>query len=71
MPEKGSISRRIRFNIIPKEHESSLMGNIFDAVIYDDRFGYACTDTTIERATPFIQMQEGRIDDFLLYASQV
>lgn len=48
--------------IIPKNETDTLLGNIYDAVIYDESKGFSCVDKTIADKTPYIQMPQDKLE---------
>lgn len=59
--------KNVRYHIIPKEETDSLLGEIYDAVIYDEKEGFICEDETISDETPYIRMPQYKIEQFNQY----
>ena len=54
--------KNVRYHIIPKEDTDLLLGDIYDAVIYDEKEGFICEDETISDETPYIRMPQYKIE---------
>ena len=59
--------KNVRCHIIPREETDSLLGDIYDAVIYDEKEGFICEDETISDETPYIRMSQDKIEKFNQY----
>lgn len=65
-----SLKKNMHCYMIPKQETGNLLGEIYDAVIYDENEGFSCTDTTIEAKTPYFQMPASRIEMLSEYANK-
>lgn len=61
------LMKNVRCHIIPREETDSLLGDIYDAVIYDEKEGFICEDETISDETPYIRMSQDKIEKFNQY----
>lgn len=62
------IKRNMHCHLMPLQETERLLGDIYDAVIYDGDEGFSCVDTTIENKTPYIQMARQTLKTLNQYA---
>lgn len=62
------LMQNVKCHLIPKEETDSLLGDIYDAVIYDQKEGFICEDETISDETPYIRMSQDKVEKFNQYA---
>lgn len=66
--KREKFKANIQCHIVPANDVSDLFGDIYDAVIYDEKAGFSCVDETIDVKTPYLRMSQDTFDKFNQYA---
>lgn len=67
--DRDVIERNVSCHIVPDEREDDLFGEIFDAIIIDEKIGYCCTNVSeISEDTSYNEMKQEQVIKLVSYA---